>query len=78
MKKPLAHFRYMTRKTVAKLDGAKMIMRVDTPRTCQFWMVLPATGDDDAVCVLISKVKRYERYYEIARIQSIYADRITA
>jgi hypothetical protein len=56
MKKQLSHFRHMDRKTIATLDGMKSIMRVETPRTTQWWIVLPAVGDSDATCVLIRKI----------------------
>ena len=58
MKKPLASFRYLTRQTVAHLDKLKSIVRVSTPRTLQWWLVLPAVGDADAVCILLRKVPK--------------------
>ena len=55
MKKPLSHFRHMERQTIANLDGMKSIMRVEHPRKREWWLVLPAIGDSDAVCVLLHK-----------------------
>lgn len=84
MKKPLSHFRYMTRKFIANLDGRKSIMRVETPRKCEWYLVLPARGDGDAICVLLKKValRKFYYYTEITRAEDSlltdYADRIVA
>lgn len=67
----------MSRNFIAKLEGMKHIMRVETPRTKQWWLVIPARGDDDAVCVLIGKCKSWEHAANIEkRILAEYADRI--
>jgi hypothetical protein len=84
MKKPLSYFRHMTRKFIAKLDGMKHIMRVETPRKAEWYLVLPARGDEDATCVLLKKVTLSKYYYhsELSRAEDAlleqYADRITA
>jgi hypothetical protein len=84
MKKPLATFRHANRITVAKLDGLKTIMRVITPRKAEWYLVMPATGDEDAICVFLKKVtlRKFSRHEETARAESVllkgYADRITA
>lgn len=58
MKKPLSHFRYGERETIAKLEGMKSIMEVKTKRQYSWWLVLPAVGEKDSVCVLIEKMQR--------------------
>lgn len=84
MKKPLSHFRYMNRSTIAKLDRMKSIMRVDQPRTCSWWIVLPATGEEDSVCVKIESCRIHPRGREIwmqptqDKILAEYSDRIVA
>ena len=79
MKKPLSYFRHMTRQNIAKLDGMKSIMRVETPRTVSWWLVLPAHNDEDGTCVLISKAPKRELTANIEKqIIADYADRITA
>lgn len=60
--KPLSHFRHMTRVNIANLDGLKTIMRVETPRKREWWLVLPAHGEEDAVCVLLKKIS-VTKYY---------------
>jgi hypothetical protein len=54
MTKQLAAFRHTTRHNVAKI-GMKSIMRVETARTLQWWLVLPATGENDSPCILLHK-----------------------
>ena len=54
MKKPLASFRYATRQNVAKI-GRNQIIRVTTARTLQWWLVLPAYGENDHPCILLHK-----------------------
>ena len=77
MKKPLASFRYEARKTIATLEGMKSIMRVTAPRKVYWWLVLPAVGENDSVCVLIDKCPRWEIIHNWeARILKTYADRI--
>ena len=79
MKKPLRYFRYMDREIVAKLnDGLKTVMKVTTPRTVSWWLVLPAQGDKDCVCVMIRKAPKWELTAKIEKqILDEYADRIT-
>jgi len=79
MKKPLAFFRYATRETVATLQDLKSIMLVITPRKSEFWLVLPAVGDSDAVCVFIRKftIRKNERSNaQTLSVLKDYADRI--
>ncbi len=84
MKKPLSYFRHMTRKFIAKLDGIKHIMRVEYPLKAEWYLVIPARGDDDATCVLLKKVtlRKFYYYSELARAEDMllkqYSDRITA
>ena len=84
MKKPLAAFRHQNRSTVAKLDGLKTIMRVTSPRKAEWYLVLPSTGDDDAVCVLLKKARtsklnrNQETQLAEAALLKDYAARITA
>jgi hypothetical protein len=84
MKKPLSYFRHMTRQNIAKLDGLKSIMRVDQPRTCSWWIVIPTTGEEDSVCVKIDSCRIHPRGREIwmqstqDKILTEYGDRITA
>ena len=58
---PLARLRYTARKTVADLGGMKSIIRVETARLVRWFHVLPATGDGDAMCLLINQVPKWER-----------------
>jgi hypothetical protein len=89
MKKSLSHFRHTTRQNIAKLDGMKSIMRVTTHRTYQWWLVLPAIGNKDSLCIKIDSMDRnaefkggrYEQTHISGRENMIlrdYADRITA
>lgn len=57
---PLASLRYTTRKTVADLGGMKSIIRVETARLVKWFHVLPATGDGDAMCLLIQQAPKWE------------------
>ncbi len=77
MKKNFETFRYSEKETIAKLDGMKSIMRVTTPRKVEWWLVLPARGDSDAVCVLIQKSPKWEIIKNVeAKILAEYAERI--
>jgi hypothetical protein len=89
MKKSLSYFRHTTRHNVAKLDGMKSIMRVETPRTTQWWLVLPAVGGKDSQCIKLDSMERkaefkggrYEQTHISGRENMIlrdYADRIIA
>jgi hypothetical protein len=82
MKKPLSHFRHMNRCNIATLsDGIKTIMKVTTPRTKSFWLVIPARGDNDAMCVLLKKytiTKFCSKPWADQDILKYYADRIDA
>lgn len=69
MKKPLANFRYMNKEIVANLKDLKSIMEVKTDRQVSWWMVLPATGDSDSVCVLIEKVSK--KHFSTSHRQSV-------
>jgi hypothetical protein len=57
----LATLRYTSRKTVADLGGMKSIIRVETARLVKWFHVLPATGDGDAMCLLIQQAPKWER-----------------
>jgi len=83
MKTTLAKFRYLAnRKEIAKLEGMKSIMRIEYLRKAEWWLVLPAVGDSDSVCVLIRRVRLAKCYrkdtisYEERQILSQYADRL--
>ena len=82
MKQPLAKLRNANRRNIAQLNDLKAIMRVETPRTVSFWLVLPARGDEDCVCILIKKVQERKGWLNTAakiaesRIIRDYADRI--
>lgn len=60
----LAKFRHATRQNVAKI-GMKNIMRVETARTLQWWLVLPAIGENDSRCILLHKCSTTNREYSI-------------
>lgn len=68
MKKPLAAFRYLNRQTVATI-GRKHIMRVETARTLQWWLVLPATGDNDCPCIRLHTCGVRNREYAISQCE---------
>lgn len=82
MKKPLQYFRHMTRQFVIELQGLKSIMRVVTPQTVSWWMVLPSVGDSDSTCVLLKKVRTHKYYRnstihsEEEKLRREYSDRI--
>lgn len=84
MKIKLAKLRYHKHLVIAKLEGGKCIIRVDKPRSSQWFLVLPVTEyDEDHTCILIEKclfLKGY-RNTEIKRKQDRllkdYSDRIT-
>lgn len=82
MKKYLASFIGTSRSTVTQLKDMKSIMRVRTARTVSFWLVLPAYGDEDCVCVLIKKIQERKGWINTAakitenEILKDYADRI--
>ena len=60
----LAKFRHANRHNIAKI-GMKSIMRVETARTLQWWLVLPAIGDNDCRCMLLHKCGTTNREYAI-------------
>jgi len=64
MTKKLATFRHANRTNVAKI-GIKSIMRVETARTLQWWLVLPARGEDDCLCLLLHKCSKTNRLWSI-------------
>ena len=82
MKKHLASFIGTSRSTIAQLKDLKSIMMVRTARTVSFWLVLPARGDEDCVCVLIQKIQERKGWINTAakiaesKILRDYADRI--
>ena len=61
----LSKFRHTNRHNVAKI-GMKNIMRVETARTLQWWLVLPAIGENDSRCILLRKCSTTNREYSIA------------
>jgi hypothetical protein len=69
MKKPLATFRHQNRSTIAKLDGLKTIMRVETTRTLQWWLCLPAIGEKDAQCILLHKCSNRDPLWSISQCE---------
>ncbi len=77
----LAKFRHTNRKNVAKI-GMKSIMRVETARTLQWWLVLPALGENDSRCILLHKCSTTNREYSIMtcepKIIAEYIDRAAA
>jgi hypothetical protein len=77
-KQPLAKFRHIQQTPIVKLEGLKMIVRFDFPRKREYWLVLPAIGDGDAVCVFIRKFPRWEllHYCNLSVLEG-YKDRIT-
>jgi hypothetical protein len=64
---PLEKVRYAKKIVVATLPGMKSIIRVETARLVKWFHVIPATGDDDAMCLLIQQAPKWER---IETIQS--------
>lgn len=82
MKKPLQYFRHMTRRFILELEGMKNIMRVETRRTITWWLVLPAVGDSDSVCVLLHKVTTHagNHFFNVmegdSKMKREYSDRI--
>jgi hypothetical protein len=64
MTKKLAAFRHTTRHHVAKI-GMKAIMRVETSRSLQWWLVLPARGENDCLCMLLHKCGTANREFSI-------------
>ena len=79
MKQPLAKFRHAIRHNIATIDHVKSLMRVETPRKLEWWIVLPAVGMNDSVCVLVKKTtcKAMADQYE-SELLNFYAGRITA
>ena len=61
----LAKFRRNNRQNVAKI-GMKSIMRVETARTLQWWLVLPALKENDSRCILLHKCSTTNREYSIS------------
>jgi hypothetical protein len=57
---PLANLRYENRFTVATLPAMKSIIRVETARLVKWFHVIPATGDDDAMCLLIQQSPKHQ------------------
>ena len=68
MKKPLASFRYATRQNVATI-GRNQIMRVTTARTLQWWLVLPAYGENDHPCILLHKCGKLNDEWAISQCE---------
>jgi hypothetical protein len=68
MTKKLAAFRHTTRQTVAKI-GMKSIMRVETARTLQWWLVLPAIGENDSACILLHKCGNNQPMWSISQCE---------
>jgi hypothetical protein len=64
MTKKLATFRHANRDIVAKI-GMKALMRVETARTLQWWLVLPARGENDCLCMLLHKCGTANREFSI-------------
>jgi hypothetical protein len=64
MTKKLATFRHANRQLVAHI-GMKSIMRVETTRTLQWWLVLPARGENDSLCMLLHKCSTTNREFSI-------------
>jgi len=83
MKIKLAKLRYHKHLVIAKLQGGKCIIRVDKPRSSQWFLVLPVTGyDEDHTCILIDTIKKRAGWGLIGHkdhqdaILKQYADRI--
>jgi hypothetical protein len=57
---PLASLRYSKPTVVASLPGMKSIIRVKTARLVKWFHVLAATGDGDAMCLLIRQAPKWE------------------
>jgi hypothetical protein len=57
---PLEKVRYAKKIVVANLPGMKSIIRVETARLVKWFHVLPATGDGDAMCLLIQQAPKWE------------------
>jgi hypothetical protein len=64
MTKQLAYFRHSTRQNIAKI-GMKSIMRVETARTLQWWLVLPAIGEEDSKCILLHKCSKTNPFWSL-------------
>jgi hypothetical protein len=64
---PLANLRYENRFTVATLPAMKSIIRVETARLVKWFHVIPATGDGDAMCLLIQQLPKWEMIENIER-----------
>jgi len=64
----LAKFRHANRQTVANI-GMKSIMRVETARTLQWWLVLPATGENDSRCILLHKCSNTQPLWSISQCE---------
>lgn len=79
---PLAELQKFKPVTVAKLQGLKTIIRVETPRLLKWFLVVPATGHRDAVCVLLHKCSNVQPMWSISqcepKILADYADRVIA
>ena len=67
---PLANLRYENRFTVATLPAMKSIIRVETARLVKWFHVIPATSDDDAMCLLIQQTAITTKRERIETIQS--------
>ena len=57
---PLQKIRYAKKFVVANLPGMKSIIRVETARLVKWYHVMPATGDGDAMCLLIQQSPKWE------------------
>jgi hypothetical protein len=64
----LAKFRYANRQNVANI-GIKSIMRVETARTLQWWLVLPAIGESDSRCILLHKCSNTQPLWSISQCE---------
>lgn len=77
LSKPLSKLRYASTKTLATLEGLKSIIEISTARKIEFWLVLPAVGNNDARCTLIQKISKHsDPCYHTIRVLKDYLPRI--
>ena len=57
---PLEKIRYAKKIVVANLPEMKSIIRVENARLVKWFHVLPATGDGDAMCLMIQQAHKWE------------------
>lgn len=62
--------------TIAKLEGMKSIIRVETPRMAVWYLLIPATGEEDATAVLLKKDSLRGIYRTENDLFREYGDRI--